>query len=899
MPTSRFLLIFFVSLHFLVMGQTLENITVSEEFRGKPLISLLSGIEATQGIRFYVVPDWVSALKVKDEVVGSSVAGALTELFLGSDLQFVEVNANTVIIVRDPRQALARASVMSAARRERIEVDRVVFGKPGASSKQVVLSGLLRDKKTKEPLAGVGIVVKDIDLSGVSGPDGRYSVNMPAGEHIVSFSYLNYEDRIFELGITENGNLQVEMEETPVLLEEIVVEGSKAREITTSTIGQTQLSIRQLKQAPALLGEIDVIKQIQLLPGVTTAGEAASGYNVRGGSVDQNLVLYDGLPVFNSSHVFGFFSTFNAEAIRDVTFYRGGIPAEFGGRISSVLDIRSREGDYEKWGGGAGIGMVSSNFNISGPIKRNKTSVIGSLRTTYSDWLINTVRSNYVSLDKSSVAFYDGTFKISHKFSNRTKLTASGYGSKDSFRLQGDTTFSWKNALASLRLDHQSKGALGSTFFLGYGTYGYDVFDKNPANGFNLTYSITYPTAKADFFLKRNNHRFAFGVHNTLYLIKPGTLTPSGPDSNKKLVAIDRQQSLESALYFSDQIDLSGRVQLDVGLRLSRFSALGSGDVYLYQPGVPRITTNVVDTLNYGANQTIKAYLNPEPRLGFRYSLTENASLKFGYNRIFQYLHLVTNTTAVTPIDIWQPSGYYFKPQKVDQVSMGYFRNTADKRYEMFAEVYYKKIDNVLDFKDGAQLILNPQIETDLLQGKARSYGIEVQGTKNSGKFTGSAGYTFSRTFRTIIGQYTDENINDGKEYPANFDQPHVVNVNWKLELNKRTFFTGLFTYRTGRPVTLPLTAFSYENFVVSSFSERNKYRMQDYHRLDLGLVIEGSHKRKKIWDGTWTISIYNVYGRRNPYSIFFKEARPGILRPYRLAIIGTALPSISYSLKF
>ncbi|MFM7329854.1 MAG: TonB-dependent receptor, partial [Bacteroidota bacterium] len=785
------------------------------------------------------------------------------------------------------------------AKRERIEVDRVVFGKPGSNSRPVVLSGLLRDKKTKEPLAGVGIVVKDIDLSGVSGADGRYAVSMPAGEHIISFSYLNYEDRIFELSISENGNLQVEMEETPVLLEEIVVEGSKAREITTSSIGQTQLSIRQLKQAPALLGEIDVIKQIQLLPGVTTAGEAASGYNVRGGSVDQNLVLYDGLPVFNSSHVFGFFSTFNAEAIRDVTFYRGGIPAEFGGRISSVLDIRSREGDYEKWGGGAGIGMVSSNVNISGPIKRNKTSVIGSLRTTYSDWLINTVRSNYVSLDKSSVAFYDGTFKISHKFSNRTKLTASGYGSKDSFRLQGDTTFSWKNSLASLRLDHQSKGALGSIFFLGYGTYGYDVFDKNPSNGFNLTYSITYPTAKADFFLKRNNHRFAFGVHNTLYLIKPGTLTPSGPDSNKKLVAIDRQQSLESAVYFSDQIDLSAKIQLDLGLRVSRFAALGAGDVYLYQQGVPRITTNVVDTLKYGANQTIKSYINPEPRLGFRYSLTENASLKFGYNRIFQYLHLVTNTTAVTPIDIWQPSGYYFKPQKVDQVSMGYFRNTADKRYEMFAELYYKKIDNVLDFKDGAQLILNPQIETDLLQGKARSYGIEVQGTKNSGKFTGSAGYTFSRTFRTIIGQYTDENINDGKEYPANFDQPHVVNVNWKLELNKRTFFTGLFTYRTGRPVTLPLTAFSYENFVVSSFSERNKYRMQDYHRLDLGLVIEGSHKRRKIWDGTWTISIYNVYGRRNPYSIFFKEARPGILRPYRLAIIGTALPSISYSLKF
>jgi hypothetical protein len=328
------------------------------------------------------------------------------------------------------------------------------------------------------------------------------------------------------------------------------------------------------------------------------------------------------------------------------------------------------------------------------------------------------------------------------------------------------------------------------------------------------------------------------------------------------------------------------------------FQAVGPGSVNIYKSGVPRETLNLIDTVQYGKGETIKAYHNLEPRLGLRYEINPQSSIKLGYNRIYQYLHLVTNTTAVTPVDIWQPSGYYFKPQKADQFSVGYYRHFKEKKYEAFVEVYYKAIENVLDFKDGAQLLLNPQIETDLLQGNARAYGAEMQVTKTGGKLEGSLGYTYSRSLRTIVGEFPEEAINEGKEYPSNYDQPHVVNLSWKYNITRRFFFTGAFTYRTGRPITLPLTAFSIENFTVSSFSDRNAYRIPDYHRLDLGLVIEGSHKRKKLWDGTWTVSIYNVYARKNPYTIFFKEVRPGILRPYRLSIIGTALPSISYSFK-
>ncbi|MEQ1588487.1 MAG: TonB-dependent receptor, partial [Cyclobacteriaceae bacterium] len=332
--------------------------------------------------------------------------------------------------------------------------------------------------------------------------------------------------------------------------------------------------------------------------------------------------------------------------------------------------------------------------------------------------------------------------------------------------------------------------------------------------------------------------------------------------------------------------------------RYSIFSALGPGTVYTYEPDKPLESIYLTDTIQYSEGERIKTYNNIEPRLGLRFDLQREASIKFGYHRIYQYLHLVTNTTAITPIDIWQPSGYYFKPQKADQFSLGYFKNFKERKYEAFVEFYYKQLDNVLEFKDGAQLILNPQIETDLLQGKARAFGAETQIAKLTGKFTGSISYAFSRSLRTIESNFPEETINNGNEYASNFDQPHVVNFNWKLNFTRRHFFTGSFTYRTGRPITLPLTAFKVENFTVSAFSDRNQFRIPDYHRLDIGFVIEGNHKRKKFWDGTWTISVYNIYARKNPYSIFFQEARPGILRPYQLSIIGTALPSVSYSFK-
>ncbi|MBY0435173.1 MAG: TonB-dependent receptor [Cyclobacteriaceae bacterium] len=869
--------------------------------QGKKLSVIFEDLEKQYPVRFYFLPEWIDGITLEQTYQGQALREVLTDVFLGTELNFLTLGDHDIILIKDPTQAIQRNSLITSAVRERKAIEKFKLGNPKQARKnqKVKIEGSILDLKSKEPLVGASVMITDLKTGSVTNADGKFEVTLPVGQHVVSFTYVNYDEKVIDLEIYADGEINVELEEAPTVLDEVVISDVATREFTTSRVGQTLISMREVKRAPALLGEVDLIRQIQVLPGVTTAGEAASGFNVRGGSVDQNLVLYDGMPVFNSSHAFGFFSAFNAEAIRDVTFYRGGIPAEYGGRISSVLDIRSKEGDYEKWKGSGGIGLISSNLMVSGPIKKDKTSIAVSARSTYSDWLINTIRTNYIDLRNSKVLFYDGAIKVAHKFSDKTKLIASGYASRDEFRLRGDSSYRWNNLVGSLRLDHQFSPQFSSNFSVGVGSYGYEVFDKDPRRGFNLSYQITYPSAKAEFHYQQGAHKLSFGGQSFLYNFDPGTLKPSTDQSSVKPVQMERQRSWEHALFVGDAITLSEKYFVEAGLRFSMFSSVGPATVNQYRSGGPIELGQLTGTRKYNSGETIKTYYGVEPRLSMRYSITPSLSLKGGYNRTYQYLHLITNTTAITPIDIWQPSGFYFKPQYADQVSLGLFKNFKDKTYEVFVEGYYKTLENIIDFKDAATLILNTHLETDLLQGRGRAYGVEFSVTRTAGRLTGSLNYTYSRSLRTIAGPTDSESINEGREYASNFDQPNIVNLNWKYGISRRYFFTGNFTYHTGRPVTVPQSGFIVDNFTIANFSDRNQYRIPDYHRLDVALVIEGNHRRKKFWDGTWTISVYNLYARKNPFSVFFSDSGNGLLKPYQLAIIGTALPSISYSFKF
>ena len=896
----KFLLTFITLLSFSAFSQSVLDQKLDGTEKGKNLWQYIEELEQKQHVRFFFLPGWIDKITFEDSYEGQTLGYALDDLLRDSDINYIQPDDFTVVLVKDPSQALQRHSMINSALRQRKEILKLELGKAGNTKRnqKIVINGQVIDSKSKDPLVGATVQVSDIQMVTITNADGRYEVQVPAGEHVLNISYVNFEEKVIDLSAYENGEVSIVLEETPTLLEEVVVSDRAAREITTSRVGQIQISMREIKRAPALLGEVDLIKQIQILPGVTTAGEAASGFNVRGGGVDQNLILYDGIPVFNSSHAFGFFSSFNSEAIRDVTFYKSGIPSEFGGRISSVLDMRSKEGDYEKWQVNGGIGMISTNLLVGGPISKEKTSIVASLRTTYSDWLVNTIKTDYVNLENSTVRFYDGTLKLAHKVSDNTKLTLSGYTSKDQFRLQGDSSYRWDNLLGSVRLDHKISPRLDFSFIVGSGSYGYRVTDKSELNGFDLSYKITYPSVKADFLYQAGAHRVSFGVQSTQYKFDPGTLTPITTESNVKGVKLDRQYSMESGIYLGDAYTINEKYFLEGGVRFSFFNQLGPAGVNVYKAGEPVEKFNLIDTAHYNKGDVIKTYNGFEPRLSFRFNINSASSLKIGYNRMKQYLHLVSNTTAITPIDIWQPSNTFFKPQTADQLSIGYFKTFKEKTYESFVEVYYKTIDNILDFKDGANLILNKQLEADLLQGRGESYGAEFSAGKNTGRLNGSINYTYSRSFRQIKGPTDEQSVNKGSVYASNFDQPNIVNISWKYGITRRYFFTGFFTYHTGRPVTIPLSGALIENFTVANFSARNSYRIPDYHRLDLALVIEGSHKRKKFWDGIWTISVYNAYARKNAYSVFFKDDGYGFLRPYRLAIVGTVLPSISYSFK-
>lgn len=896
MCLAVFLLVSFLS----ATSQDLLSIKLDGSETGKPLAEVLKEIEKKDTVRFYFLPDWLDPFTFSEPTENVTLGEALNDFVQGTDLSFFLMDVHTLVFIKDPTQMLNRKYAIENAVRRNRKIEPYVMGKPENQQSRVTISGRVTDTQTGEPLIRVTIRVNESQQVVTTDNTGGFSVTFPAGAYVLTFGFVNYDTKVIDLVAYEDGTVDIQLTESGRMLQEVVVVDQYAREVATRRIGETQLVMSDIKRAPSLLGVADLIKQVQSLPGVTTVGEAALGFNVRGGSVDQNLILYDGMPAFNSAHVFGFFSAFNPDAIRDVTFYKGGVPAEFGGRASSVLNIQSKDADYNKWNGNAGIGLVAANFMINGPIQKEKTSIAASFRSSYSDWLVHAVRTDYADLSNSSVFFYDGTLKLTHLFNDRTKLSLTGYSSQDRYQLVGDSTYNWNNFQVSGKVNHQFSNSLSSELVAGVSKYGYSVENEDYLTASKLSYQIISSVLKAGFnYYKNPNHKWNFGWQFTHYNFSPGMLEPTSPVSNARYISFDQQYSIENAFYVADEITLGDNLFVEGGLRLPMFTSLGPATVNIYDENLPREAETITDSVRYGRGEIIKTYVGIEPRLSFRWMVRPSASVKLGYNRMYQYLHLVTNTTAVTPVDIWQPSGYYVKPQRADQISIGYFADSKDKEYAFSVELFYKWMKNILDFKDGAQLILNNHLETDLLQGKGMSYGVENSFTKNTGRFTFSLNYTYARSFRVIDGPAPTEKINQGEKYPSNYDQPHIANLSWKYNLARRVFFTGSFTYHTGRPVTIPLSAFAWENTSVAYFSKRNQYRIPDYHRLDLALVIEGSNKREKRWTGTWVFSIYNVYGRTNPYTVFFKNAANNIPVPYQLSIIGTVFPSISYNIKF
>ncbi len=896
-----FVLAFLMLSQLLCQSQNLLETKITSITHEQSLENFLIDFEKASKVKFFFLPEWIKSFQVNPSHNQKTLKELLAGFFDNSSISFSLLNNYSLIFIKDPGKLIERERLLQEAFTKKKVVKRITIGTPNVLKPESLafISGKIIDLKNDDPVIGATVIL-DSGLKAVTTDEsGKFEIVVPIGSHIIRFRYVNYEEQIIDLDIFENGVLNIRLGETPFLLDEIVISDEASQDITSRNIGLSSIKIGEIKRLPTFLGEVDIIKQLQTQAGVTTVGEGASGYNVRGGSVDQNLILLDGIPVFNVSHVFGFFTAFNAESVKSVDFYKGGIPAEYGGKASSVLKIVTKEGDSDKWHANGGVGILTSQVTFGGPIKKDVTTLSASIRSTYSDWVLKTVSSNYGGLRNSSVNFYDGNLKLAHKLSEKSKLVFSVYSSQDQFRLTNDTTYGWKNLTASVRFDHSFNGNLFSSFQVGYGQYGYEVQDVDNVAGFKLNYNIKYPTLRWDLNYSLEKHKFTFGWQATYADFSPGSLTPSQQSSQLKAKSLDKEIAIENSFYVSDTYLLKGKLEIIAGLRLSIFDRLGPGKIYGYKNNQPLESFTRTDTTVFKKGAIIKEYYGLEPRLSLSYPVTENSSLKASYNRMYQYNHLISNTASIAPVDIWQLSNRYIKPQIADQFSVGYFSNSKNRIFETSIEAFYKSVQNILDYKDGANLILNSGLETALLSGISKSYGVEASIFKTKGRLTGSLNYTFARSLRQINGATPIERINNGDYYPSNFDQPHVINLTWKLSFTKRLFFSGLFTYHTGRPVSIPTSAYSAGGIVVSDFSERNQYRIPDYHRLDLAFIIEGNHKRKKLWEGSWVISCYNFYGRKNAFSVFFADNNSGALEAYKLSIIGTIIPSIGYNFKF
>ncbi|GAB2591644.1 TonB-dependent receptor [Spirosoma areae] len=780
--------------------------------------------------------------------------------------------------------------------------------KPNTPPPTFPATGYVRDAKTGKPIQGVNIVVLDVSKGYVTAKDGFYIVQLPPGKYVLRFSHVGYRPRQDTIALQKTLFREITLEDDAKDLEEVVVTSETPdRNVRKVEIGVSQMTIRSIRRIPPLMGEVDVVRSLLLLPGVTTVGEGAPGFNVRGGGADQNLILFDDAPVFNSSHLMGFFSVFNPDVVRDVTLNRGGVAAAFGGRASSVLDVKIREPDADKWGITGGVGLISSRLAVEGPIIKKKLSFLAAARGSFNDFLFKLTPPN---LRGTKANFYDLTAKVKYQPNEKNTITLTGYLSTDVFKLPSDSLSGQEINAASTQFNYQTlNGVLRWNYFVSkqlnlaasviLSRYRADLSSPDSANAFRLESGVWHRQVKSDItYTPSEIHQWQAGLSAIDYFVQPNTRTP-GPFSNVLLADLARERAYELAAYVQDEWKLNARVALIAGLRYSTLLNRGPAIVRTYPENAPRQDETVASTKVYEAGKIYNTTGGLEPRLAVRWSVGEGRAIKAGYSRLRQYIQQVTNTTAALPTSRWHLSDTYTKPVIADQWSLGYFRNTASNAIEASGEVYYKTIINAIDYRDGAELQLAEAVETQIVQGHGRAYGFEGILRKNKGRWTGFVGYTYARTFLTINSPYAGERVNNGLEYPANYDKPHTLNV---LATHRPTTWFSMslnFTYSTGRPITQPYARARINGVYVPIYLDRNQQRIPDYHRLDFSMTFEQNPLKKKRNQSSWVFSIYNVYARKNAYSVFYRLSNAAAKDAYKLSIFGTAFPSLTYNFKF
>ena len=764
-------------------------------------------------------------------------------------------------------------------------------------AQDITLSGYIKDAANGEALIGATVYIPTLKQGTASNSYGFYSLTVPTGTYRLTVSYIGYITSEETVEANENQNITFSLKDNSKEIDEVVVSAEAANaNVERVEMGVAKLPIKTIQKLPAFMGEVDIIKTIQLLPGIQSGGEASSGLYVRGGGPDENLMILDEAPVYNASHLMGFFSVFNSNAINDIQVYKSGIPAEYGGKASSVIDIRQKDGNSKKFGMDGGIGNLSSRLTLEGPIIKDKWSFILAGRRTYYDVLGRA--AGIEELSDNKLYFYDLNGKSNLVINDKNRIFISGYMGEDNFELGESIYMRWGNATATVRWNH----IFGEKLFMNvsaiYSNYDYNLgVPGDNADNFDWSSRIRDYNGKLDFTLFLNpRNTIKYGLNVIHHNFRPGKVETNGENSMFSDMELAHYNALESAIYLSNEQKISDRFSVQYGVRLSHFQQVGDGEVNYYENPEKPQDDELTGTEKFGKWDKIgDAFVHLEPRLAMKYTLDRNSSAKASYNRMVQNLHLITNTQSPSPLDIWLPTSTYIDPLIVDQVSVGYFRNFRNNMWETSVELYYKDMQNVLDYKEGAELFLNEEIETELLHGSGESKGMELLVKKAQGKLTGWVGYTWAKTTRTVDG------INNGNPYPSSYDRTHDLSIVSNYELNERWNLSANFVFSTGSPTSYPVAKYNIQGNQVYEYSSRNSNRIPNYHRLDLSATYDFKKNKNRRFKQSINFSIYNVYGRRNAYSIT-PEANEDNLQQtefVRLSIIGAPIPSITYNFKF
>jgi hypothetical protein len=886
-----------------------EKQWIPADYKGLAFKEFVSATQALLGIKFFYKDDWVTDLKLGYYPESNTLSDVLDNLFQGTSIYYYIDKSGNVVLTKDYKVKFLGKSVdkgsnfippsdyAGSGEYQQISGNTSVeIGNPAEKNNpgNAIISGYINNMDTKEPVSGVTVFIKKLAVGTISNEFGFYSLTLPRGLHILQFSFIGMKEKKVNLNLYGTGEMNVEMNSMLIPLKETVVSAHKNITLQRFEVGVEKINMTSFRLLPTSMGESDIIKNVLLIPGVQSVGEGSAGFNVRGGSADQNLILLYGAPIYNSSHFFGFFSAINTDIIKDVTLYKGGIPSRYGGRISSVLDIGSKEGNRKEFAGNAGISPITTYVSMEGPLIKDTLTYILTARTTYSNWIFSLIDNP--ALQNSRASFYDLNGRVTYDLNKKNKIDFSTYFSHDSFRFNSDTSYGYSNNIIALKWRHFFSSRFFSSFSINNSFYKYDVSSQNiAAEAFVLFHQLNSTGFKADFnwFLGRNEVNF--GLDLTRYAVIPGTYLPNSDSSLVTPHLLEKERGLEGALYVDDKLILTNFLSVNFGIRMSSFYSLGPQTVMIYNPEFSKSKSTITDTLNFKPGDVTSKYAGPEFRISFNFRLSDRNSFKLNYNRTRQYLHLLSNSASISPTDIWKLSDYHLKPQVGDQLAAGFYEMLFNNSFEASAEVYYKGIRNMVDFKGGTGFLMDENIEKDIINMKGKAYGIELTLKKTEGKMRYSIGYTYSRTFIKSPVTFREEIINSGKWFPANFDKPHDLVVTFNYLFSRRFSLSSNYIWSTGRPITYPVATYSMYNDVLVHYSDRNKYRIPDYSRLDFSFRISGNLRSHKLAHPTWTFSVYNLLGRQNVYSVYFKKEGE-LYKGYKLSVFGRAIPSVTLS---